>query len=190
MDDPRSRHACARFGQLAMPHRNAAFNLAYWLLGNQDEAEDVVQDAYLRAFRAFSTFKGKEIKPWLLAIVRNVAYTAIEARKRSNNVIMLAEDLKSRREVTALEPACQAPTPEAVAIAEGERNELLAALNQLPLHYRDVVILREMEGLSYSEIADVMDTAVGTVMSRLSRARAELRKILMPTLTGNARDAV
>ena len=87
-----------RFERLAMPHRNAAFNLAYWMLRNRDEAEDVVQDAYLRAFRAFPTFKGDAIKPWLLVIVRNAAYSALEARKRNNNVILLSDDLKSRRD--------------------------------------------------------------------------------------------
>ena len=174
-----------RFERLAMPHRNAAFNLAYWMLRNRDEAEDVVQDAYLRAFRAFPTFKGDAIKPWLLVIVRNAAYSALEARKRNNNVILLSEDLKSRRDVERPEMASSAPSPEAEVIAGGERQRLLSALAELPLKYRDIVVLREMEGLSYSEIAEITGTAIGTVMSRLSRGRAELRKALMRCMAGN-----
>ncbi len=174
-----------RFERLAMPHRNAAFNLAYWMLRNRDEAEDVVQDAYLRAFRAFPTFKGDAIKPWLLVIVRNAAYSALEARKRNNNVILLSDDLKSRRDVEPPEMASGAPSPEAEVIAAGERQRLLSALAELPLKYRDIVVLREMEGLSYSEIAEITGTAIGTVMSRLSRGRAELRKALMRCMAGN-----
>src|SRR5689334_16460441 len=93
----------SRFERLAMPHRNAAYNLAYWMLRSRDEAEDVVQEAYLRAFRAFPTFKGDAIKPWLLVIVRNACYSALGARKRNNNVILLSDDLKARRGVEAPE---------------------------------------------------------------------------------------
>ena len=175
----------SRFERLAMPHRNAAYDLAYWMLRSRDEAEDVVQEAYLRAFRAFPTFKGDAIKPWLLVIVRNACYSALGARKRNNNVILLSDDLKARRGVEAPEVASSAPSPEAELIAEGERQQLLSALAGLPLKYRDVVVLREMEGLSYSEIAEVTGTAIGTVMSRLSRGRAELRKVLTRCLADN-----
>jgi len=169
---------CTRFERLAMPHRNAAYNLAYWMLRSRDEAEDVVQEAYLRAFRAFPTFKGDAIKPWLLVIVRNACYSALEARKRNNSIILLSDDLKARRCVQAPEMASSAPSPEAELIAEGERQQLLSALAELPLKYRDAVVLREMEGLSYSEIAEITGTPIGTVMSRLSRGRALLRKAL------------
>lgn len=179
-----------RFEQLAMPHRNAAFNLAYWMLRNREEAEDVVQEAYLRAFRAFSAFKGEAIKPWLLVIVRNAAYTALQARKRTGSLILLSDDLKTRKDGEALEAVCLAPSPEAMVIAEGERQQLLAALAQLPLKYRDIVVLREMEGLSYAEIAEVTGTPIGTVMSRLSRGRAELRKALELGMARNEPDAV
>ena len=190
------RHPCpqpvarTRFERLVMPHRNAAFNLAYWMLRNREEAEDVVQEAYLRAFRAFSAFKGDAVKPWLLVTVRNAAFTALEARKRVRNVIVLSDDLKPRKDGEAREVACGAPSPEALLIAEGERKQLLSALASLPLKYRDIVVLREMEGLSYNEIAEVTCTPIGTVMSRLSRGRAELRKALTRSMAGNETDAV
>jgi RNA polymerase sigma-70 factor (ECF subfamily) len=182
--------ARTRFEQLVMPHRNAAFNLAYWMLRNRDEAEDVVQDAYLRAYRGFTSFKGDDAKPWLLMIVRNVAFTALEGRKRSNNVVVLADDLRARKDDVLSEIACSGPSPEALVIAKGERQRLQAALAALPLKYRDIIVLREMEGLAYNEIAEVTGTAIGTVMSRLSRARAELRKNLLLCTAGNEANAV
>jgi RNA polymerase sigma-70 factor (ECF subfamily) len=186
---PPRRDLAGRFEQLAMPHRNAAFNLAYWMLRNRDEAEDVVQDAYLRAFRAFRAFKGEDIKPWLLAIVRNTAYSALMARKRAGSLILLADDVNPGKDGGAHEAACAGPTPEALVIAESERQQLLAALAQLPLKFRDVVVLREMEGLSYAAIAEVTGIPIGTVMSRLSRGRAELRKALIAA-TGTEPDTV
>jgi RNA polymerase sigma-70 factor (ECF subfamily) len=180
----------ARFEQLAMPHRNAAFNLAYWMLRNREEAEDVVQEAYLRAFRAFPAFKGETIKPWLLVIVRNAAHSALEARKRTSNVIILSDDLRSRKGGEAPDMVSEAPSPEAQLIAKGERQKLLRALAELPLKYRDILVLREMEGLSYTEIAEVTGVPIGTVMSRLSRGRAELRKALMLCMARNEPDAV
>src|SRR5262245_11084028 len=169
----------ARFERMVMPHRKASYNLAFWLLGNRDEAEDAVQDAFLRAFRAFAAFKGNAVKPWLLVIVRNVAYTALQARKRASNVIVLADDLMHLRNDHSADAVSQAPSPEGLVIAAAERRELLVAFQRLPVKFRDVLVLREMEGLSYSEIAAVTDTPIGTVMSRLSRAREELRRVVM-----------
>jgi RNA polymerase sigma-70 factor, ECF subfamily len=179
---PSRRDLACRFERLAMPHRNAAYDLAYWMLRNRAEAEDVVQEAYLRAFRAFSSFKGPAIKPWLLAIVRNSAYTALEARKRGSNLVVLANDLNVRDGAEAPEMACATPSPEALVIAECERQQVLAALAKLPLIYREIVVLREIEGLSYNEIAEVIGIPIGTVMSRLSRGRAELRGILLSSV--------
>jgi len=135
----------SRFEEVVIPHRNAAFNLAYWILQSRDDAEDAVQDAFVRAFRAFDTFSGNGARSWILAIVRNVAYSALDARKRSRSL---------------------------------EHARLLDELARLPLIHRDILVLREMEGLSYAEIAQITGTAIGTVMSRLSRARAELRRAL------------
>ena len=129
---PTRNDIAGRFEQLAMPHRNAAFNLAYWMLRNREEAEDVVQDAYLRAFRAFSSFKGEAIKAWLLVIVRNTAYSALMARKRNGDLILLADDVKPRKDGAVHEAACAGTSPEALVIAESERWQLLAALAQGP----------------------------------------------------------
>ena len=183
--------AKSRFEDVAMPLRNAAFNLAFWILQNREEAEDVVQEAYLRAFRAFPRFKGDSVRPWLLVIVRNQAYTVLDARKRAGKVIVLTEDLKARR--GGKEPpevASSEPSAEASMISETNRQEVLSALAELPLVYRDVVVLREMENLSYAEISETTGVPIGTVMSRLSRGRAELRKAILRQRAGDEEDAV
>ena len=168
----------SRFEQLVMAHRNAAYNLAYWILQSRDDAEDAVQDAYIRAFRAFDTFAGNDPRPWLLAIVRNVAYSAFNARKQSRHVIKLIGDSNEEEWVGGAEAATQDPSPETIAIVRQEHKLLLEALAGLSPVQRDVLVLREMEGLSYKDIADIMGSEIGTVMSRLSRARAELRRVL------------
>src|SRR5215475_6985660 len=166
------------FEQLVLVHRDDAYNLAYWILQSRDDAEDAVQDAYLRAFRAFGSFAGNDPRPWLLAIVRNVAYSAFSARKRSRKVIRPIEDSKEEDRVGGAEPAIQDPSPETVAIMQQEHKLLLEGLAGLSHVQRDVLVLREMQGLSYKDIAYIMGIEIGTVMSRLSRARAELRHVL------------
>jgi RNA polymerase sigma-70 factor (ECF subfamily) len=161
----------SRFEELAIPHRNSAFNLAYWILQSREDAEDAVQDAYVRAFRAFDRFAGAGARAWLLAIVRNVAYSASDARKRSRNLLTLSEELSLGDSVDAIS---QEPSPEAVVIVQEGQQLLLDALTRLSPIHRDILVLREMEGLSYAEISQITGTAIGTVMSRLSRARAEL----------------
>jgi RNA polymerase sigma-70 factor, ECF subfamily len=159
------------FEELVIPHRNSAFNLAYWILQSREDAEDAVQDAYVRAFRAFDTFAGTGVRAWLLAIVRNVAYSAFDARKRSRNVITFREESALRDTV---DDVSQEPSPEAAVIVREEQQLLLDALMRLPPIQRDILVLREMEGLTYAEISQITGTAIGTVMSRISRARAEL----------------
>ena len=169
------------FERAALPHMDAAFNLAYWLLRSRPDAEDVVQDAYLRAFRAYASLTGDDIRPWLLAIVRNCAYRALAKRQRaSTNVISFDEAFPARAGEAPAEAniASDAPTPEDLLLGEGQRTLVLAALAELRPAFREVVVLREIEGLSYREIADVTGTPIGTVMSRLSRARIELKTIL------------
>ena len=144
----------------------------------------------MRGFRAFSGFRGGDIKPWILTIVRNAALTALETRKRAHNVILLSEDVWASRGGDPYDIPSTSPTPEALMIAESERQQLLSALARLPLKYREVVVLREMEGLSYLEIAETTGTAIGTVMSRLSRGRAELRKTLESSLHRPEQNAV
>jgi RNA polymerase sigma-70 factor, ECF subfamily len=190
MDRTISEHTALRFEQLTIPHRSAAFNLAYWILRSREEAEDVVQDAYVRAFRAFSTFNGVSTKPWLLAIVRNAAHAALEARKRDRSIILLVDDFEVREGCPAIETASAAPSPEAQLIAGGEGQRLMQALSRLPLKHRDILVLREMEGFTYSEIAETTGLPIGTVMSRLSRARAELRKALVPCAARNGPEVV
>ncbi len=168
--------ARTRFEELALPHRDAAYNLAYWIVRNADDAEDVVQDAYLRAFRAFGGFKGEAMRPWLLAIVRNAAYRLLLDRKRLNNVV--SYDFTNADAADGSDLASPDPTAEAALVAEGDARRLYTALAQLPLAYRDIIVLREMENLSYVEIAEVAGIAMGTVMSRLSRGRVLLRKAI------------
>ena len=170
----------ARFERTALPLLDAAFNLAFWLMRNRADAEDVVQDAYLRAFRAHATMTGDDIRPWLLAIVRNVAYRALSRRSRSGNVISFDEAFPGRNGDAAAEPelAAEQMSAEAMLIGHGDRAMVLAALAELPPAFREVVVLRELEDLSYREISTITGTPIGTVMSRLSRARIDLKSIL------------
>lgn len=170
--------ARTRFERLALPQLGAAFNLAYWIIKDRSAAEDVVQDAYLRAFKSFGAFEGEDIRPWLLTIVRHVAYRAVETRKRSGNVVPLEDALRPRDGELARAFVSQEPSAEAVLIASGERQLISDCLAELPLGFRDVVVLREIEGCSYKEIAAILGVPVGTVMSRLARGREELRKAL------------
>jgi RNA polymerase sigma-70 factor (ECF subfamily) len=167
-----------RFEELVLPHMQAAFNLAYWILGERAEAEDVVQDAFLRAFRAFVGFRGENAKPWLLAIVRNAAFRAIQNRKRSARFFILSGDVKGSDGQVVAKMASDDPSAESVLLAAEDRERLHAALGSLPIDYREIIVLRELEGLSYSEISEAVAIPIGTVMSRLSRARAELRVLL------------
>jgi RNA polymerase sigma-70 factor (ECF subfamily) len=178
----------SRFEKLALPHLDAAVNLAFWILRNHDDAEDAVQDAYLRAFRAFAGFEGDQMRPWLLAIVRNVAYRMLQDRRRVGNVI----DFTRSGSDGAVDdgPVSMEPNPEAALIAECDRQSLHAALAELPLVYREIVVLRDLEGLSYKDIAGMTGVPVGTVMSRLSRGRAELRKAVVRRLVRDEPDAM
>ena len=154
-----------------MPHLDAAYNLARWLTRNPAEADDIVQDAMLRAFRAFDGFRGDAAKPWLLAIVRNCHINALGQKKR-HAATALPEDI-----------ADAGPTPESGMLAADDGRRLNAALTKLPEEFREVVVLRELEEMSYREIADVTGAPIGTVMSRLARGRALLRV----ELAGDAR---
>jgi RNA polymerase sigma-70 factor (ECF subfamily) len=154
-----------------LSHLDAAYNLAYWLMRDGHDAEDIVQEAYMRAYRRFSTFKGENGRAWLLTIVRNCSYDLLKRnRTRSRND---AFDEKVHTTSTT-----STRDPEAAVLRE-ERAELVRnALTDLPPEYREILILREMEELSYSEIASTMGVPVGTVMSRLSRARNRLQQNL------------
>ena len=180
----------AEFEQRALPCLDAAHNLAFWLVRSRTDAEDIVQDAYLRAFRAFDSCSG-DVKPWLLAIVRNLAYRWLTTRKKAANVISIEEALSSR---AASGEVFEVPSNEASAeellIGQAERALVVTALAELAPPFREAIVLREMEGLSYQEIANVAGVPVGTVMSRLSRARAQLKTRLTELIDKEDRHAV
>ena len=181
----------SHFEQVAMPHMTAAHSLAFHLLGTRADAEDAVQDAYVRAYRAFHQLQGEDIRPWLLTIVRNVCYRRLQERRRVGNVISLDEAIGSRGD-TLLQTEIASPqrSPEQDAIANSERSMLMEAIRALPPVFREVIVLREIEELSYREIADIIGAPTGTVMSRLSRARAELRARLTQIMKRDDSNAV
>jgi RNA polymerase sigma-70 factor (ECF subfamily) len=167
------------FDRLTLPHLDAAYNLAFWLVRSEADAEDIVQESYMRAFRGFHGFAGTDAKPWLLAIVRNSAYRWLNNRRRSANVISLDEAFGGPCEEPAeAQIASEDPTPEARLLGEVDRGLVRSALAELPPIFREVILLREIEGLAYREISRVTGAPIGTVMSRLARGRRELRKSL------------
>jgi RNA polymerase sigma factor (sigma-70 family) len=156
-----------RFEQTVLPHWRAAYNLARWLTGYDQDAEDVVQEAYLRAFKFFDGFRGEDSRAWLLTIVRHTAYTWL----RQNRAYELAGSLDE--ELHAVEDDEMASDGLLVQIADHQL--LREALEALPVAFREVVILHDLEDLSYKEVAMIADIPLGTVMSRLARARKRLQ---------------
>ena len=156
-----------------MPHLDAAHNLARWLLGNHQDAEDTVQEAYLRALTYFDSFHGEDGRAWLLTIVRNTCFEWLHRYRR--HVEMPTEHLELVRDA--------GPSPEAVQLQNADRLAVQRGLEALPVEYREVLVLREMEGMSYKEIARISGVPIGTVMSRLARGRRRL----LETLTAASR---
>jgi RNA polymerase sigma factor (sigma-70 family) len=154
------------FEQTVLPHLDAAYNLARWLAGNDHDAEDIVQEACVRAFRFGGGFRGGNSRSWLLAIVRNASYSWL--KKNRPKAIVSIED----------EHMAEIEDPGAPAFERADAAVLRAALEELPLEFREALVLRHLEGLSYKEIAEVADVPVGTVMSRLARARQQLQNYL------------
>jgi RNA polymerase sigma-70 factor (ECF subfamily) len=163
--DPQDR---MRFEQLVLPHLDAAFNLARWLLRSRADAEDVAQDAVLRAYRFFLSFHGGDARAWLLQIVRNTCYTWLEKNRPVEQMTEFNEELHTTSSVS----------PESLAIAGNNRERLTRALESLPARQREVIVLRELEGCSYKEISTITSIPIGTVMSALSRARRQLQVAL------------
>jgi RNA polymerase sigma-70 factor (ECF subfamily) len=159
-----------RFEAQVLTHLDAANNLARWLTRDAAAADDIVQDAMLRAYRAFDGFRGEDAKPWLLAIVRNCHRTALDQKRRRAQVPL------PDGETTGPEIVADDPGPESVAISSNLSRKLDQMIATLPEEFRETLILREMEDLSYREIAEVTGAPIGTVMSRLARARALLRE--------------
>ena len=168
----------ARFQRIALPHLDAAYNLAKWLVRRPEDAEDVVQDAMLRAFRAFDGCREATARAWLLRVVRNAAYDRLRSyggRAESGFADVDPDDPEGARFTTdAFTEA--ADDPEGLLVKEDSRRLLNELIADLPIGFREVVILRELDELSYREIADVVDIPIGTVMSRLARARDLLQK--------------
>ena len=166
----------ASFEEAVLPHVDAAYNLAHWLTRNDTDAEDVVQESYLRAFKFFGGFRGEDGRSWLLAIVRNTCYTWMQ-RNRSPELMVPVDD-----ELPELESADL--SPEALLIQKADTLMVRRALEELPVEFREVLVLRELEEMSYRDIASITDLPLGTVMSRLARGRKRLQLALI-----NHRDA-
>jgi RNA polymerase sigma factor (sigma-70 family) len=160
-----------RFEQVVLPHMDAAYSLARWLTRDEQDAQDVTQEAFLRAFRFFDGYQGGSLRAWLLTIVRNTCYTWLRHNRPAHPVEEFNEEIHSPEYPGAADPEFQ-------VLARADREALRHALEELPEIFREVIILREMEGMSYKEIADVASISIGTVMSRLARARTRLRDVL------------
>jgi len=158
------------FEENALPHLGAAYNLARWLTRNHTDAEDVVQEAYLRALRHFNSFRGGDCRPWLLAIVRNTCYTWLQLNRAPELQVAFDEDLYVPEESDL--------SPENLLLRGSDGELLREALEKLSPEFREIIVLRELEELSYKQIAEVADIPLGTVMSRLARARKRLEEIL------------
>lgn len=158
------------FEQTVLPHLDAAYNLARWLAGNDPDAQDITQEASLRAFKFFGNFRGENARAWLLTIVRNTFYTWLRKNRPRENEVELDDEALAVEDVSVNAEALNS------RLADAETVRL--AIKQLPVEFREVVILREMEGFSYKEIANLADVPIGTVMSRLARARKQLQKQL------------
>ena len=165
-----------RFERTMLVHHNAAYNLALWLLRDPTDAEDIVQTAYMKAFEHFSSFRGGNAAGWILTIVRNTAFNWLQKAKRDSNLISFDEVLHSSTEHS--QPSFSTMNPEETLSAIMSGTQILAAIERLPVEYREVFFLREIEGFSYQEIANTTQVPKGTVMSRLSRARAQLQTFL------------
>jgi RNA polymerase sigma-70 factor (ECF subfamily) len=164
-----------RFEEVVLPHLDAAFNYARWLTRNEADAEDVVQDAYVRALRFFPSLRSDNARAWLLTIVRHTWYGRISSRDSAYEMSVF-DDTSSQRTAEGLDP-------EALLLQRQTVDDVRTALEQLPVEFREVVVLRELEGLSYKEIAAVTGIPIGTVMSRLARGRQRLLAMMRSAVT-------
>jgi RNA polymerase sigma-70 factor (ECF subfamily) len=164
-----------RFELAVLPHLDAAYSLARWLTRNDQDAQDVTQEAFLRAFRFFDGYQGGNMRSWLLTILRNTCYTWLHQNRRGDSTELFNEEIHSPE-------LSGSPDPEIQALAGADKETLRRALEELPDAFREALVLREIEGMSYKEIADVTSVSLGTVMSRLARARTRLRQTLSVNL--------
>ena len=168
-------HELASFEAMMLPCMDAAHNLARWLLRNEQDAQDVVQEAYLRAFRSFAGFRGSNGRAWLLTIVRNTAYTLL----KKNRAVDLTTAFDEEIHATGYDSVSPAAILECAEDAELIKN----AMDGLPAEFREILILRHQENLSYNEIGDILKIPIGTVMSRLARARGKLKQYLAASVS-------
>jgi len=173
MADPTSEQ---RFRTQVLPHLNSAFNVARWLTRNDQDAQDVTQEAYLRAYKFFPGFHGENPRAWLLAIVRNTFYTWYQQNREQASATLFDETIHSLE----VGNAYQDDSPEVMLIRRENQKQVHMALRNLPLEFREVMVLRELEELSYKEIAAIVGIPMGTVMSRLGRGRQQLAVLLAP----------
>ena len=159
-----------RFEQAVLPHLDSAYNLARWLIRNDHEAEDLVQEACLRALKSFEGFRGGDPRAWLLTIVRNSCYTWLEQNRLPELTTPFEEEIHTPEE--------HSQSPEAFLLENADASRVKGALEELPPEFREAIVLRELEGMSYKEIAELCGIPVGTVMSRLARARQRLERYL------------
>jgi RNA polymerase sigma factor (sigma-70 family) len=171
----RAKEELTSFEEAMLPHLDAAHNLAKWLLRNEQDAQDVVQEAYLRAFRSFSGFHGTNGRAWLLTIVRNTSYTLL---KKSHAV-----DLTTTFDEEIHAIGHESVSPATILEHREDAQLIKEAMEELPAEFREILVLRHQEGLSYKEIADIAQIPPGTVMSRLARARAKLGEYLAPRMS-------
>lgn len=176
--DVLEQHKREQFEVTVMPHLAAAYNLARWLARNNNDAEDIVQESYLRAYKFFGGFRGGDGRAWLLTIVRHTCYSWFQQNRRPELIDNLDDAIETIES--------DAPSPEAEFIRSVQADLMSNAIEALPAEFREVIILREMEGLSYKEIAEIIDMPLGTVMSRLSRARKRLQQSLSALVSKEA----
>jgi RNA polymerase sigma-70 factor (ECF subfamily) len=172
MSDEENRR---RFESLALPHLDAAYSLARWLTHNDQDAQDVVQEAAMRAMRYIGGFRGDSARAWLLQIVRHTCYSWMKENRPAEKVAFDGDD-----DAWQNVPAPASDEPHSVAIRKADRLQINEAIAALPIPFREVLVLRELEDLSYSDIARIAEIPVGTVMSRLARARGLMRTALSP----------
>ncbi len=164
----------ARFEDKILPHLDAAYNLARWLTRNDADAQDVAQEACLRAFKFFPGFRGGDARSWLLQIVRNTFYTWREKNRRNDMTELVEEATQA--------PDNDVSSPDTRLLQEADQELLREAIEELPVEFRETLVMRELEGLSYKEIAGIISVPLGTVMSRLARARRLLRQCVRDRL--------
>jgi RNA polymerase sigma-70 factor (ECF subfamily) len=159
------------FERVMLPHLDAAYNLARWLVRNAQDAEDIVQETYLRAFKFFGGYQGGDPRSWVLKIVRNTSYSFLKKNRPADLVVEFDEKVHTI--------STETPEAEAALLQSADSRMLREALDELPVNYREVIVLRELEGMSYKQIAELMDVPMGTVMSSLARGRIRLRDRLL-----------